>query len=344
MNAGYRANKYSFLKRRRYEVAYGRELAALLRKVRPELVISANTPTEPQWALIGEASRMGIPVISWIQDFYSIAVEKLARKKLPVVGTIVGRWYRHLDKKCLRASAGIVAITEDFLPILAQFGVAPERVAVVPNWAPLEELPLRPRRNGWSAAHDLEDKFVFLYSGTLAMKHNPDLLLRLARQFRADPLVRIVVVSEGPGAEFLREQRRSLQLENLMLLPYQDFGAMPEVLASADVLVAVLEADAGVFSVPSKVLTYHCAARPILAAMPAENLATRIVDRAGSGVAVPPADVQGFVHAAGRLRADEEFRATLARNARAYAEREFDIGRIADRFETVIQMACDHRS
>ena len=41
------------------------------------------------------------------------------------------------------------------------------------------------------------------------------------------------------------------------------------MLASADVLVALLETDAGAFSVPSKVLTSLSAGRPILAAIPA---------------------------------------------------------------------------
>ena len=56
-----------------------------------------------------------------------------------------------------------------------------------------------------------------------------------------------------------------------MLLPYQPFGRLSEVLASADVLVALLESDAGAYSVPSKVLTYLAAGRPILGAIPAEK-------------------------------------------------------------------------
>jgi putative colanic acid biosynthesis glycosyltransferase WcaI len=35
---------------------------------------------------------------------------------------------------------------------------------------------MRPRCSAWSAARGFDGKFVFLYPGTLAMKHNPDLL------------------------------------------------------------------------------------------------------------------------------------------------------------------------
>jgi hypothetical protein len=67
------------------------------------------------------------------------------------------------------------------------------------------------------------------------------------------------------------------------VLDYQPYGQLAEVLATADVLVALLESSAGIFSVPSKVLAYLCAARPLLASMPKENLAARTIERAGAG-------------------------------------------------------------
>jgi putative colanic acid biosynthesis glycosyltransferase WcaI len=359
----YRRDKYRFLRRRRMEIEYGWRIEELIQNRRPDVVISANTPTEPQLSIAGTCSRLGIHFVPWIQDFYSIAVAKLARRKLPLFGACVGWWYQHLEKQMLRVAASVVAITEDFAPILRNYGVPAERIKVIPNWAPLDELPLRPRRNAWSAAHDLDDKFVFLYSGTLAMKHNPDLLWQLALAFEDDENVRVVIVTEGPGGEYLlgkaesRKQKvesgkqkggglrsEKLKAENrkqksegcLRVLPFQAFSDMPDVLASADVLVAVLEADAGVFSVPSKVLTYHCAGRPILAAIPFSNLAARTIVQAGSGVCVEPGDFSGFLEAARRFQTDASLRERCGKAGRAYAEKNFDIEAIADRFEEAI--------
>jgi glycosyltransferase involved in cell wall biosynthesis len=335
MSASYRSNKYKFVKRRGFELAYGKELVRLLKEIKPEVLISGNTPSEPQWMLFQEANRMRIPAIHWLQDFYSIAVERLARKKLPVIGWLAGRWYRHLDAKCFSASSAIIAITDDFLPILREFGVRSEKVTVIPNWAPLDELPVRSRDNSWAAGHNLDKKFVFLYSGTLAMKHNPDLLLQLALKYRHNPEVRVVVISEGPGTEWLSAKKVEKSLDNLVILPFQPFESMPEVLATSDVLIVVLEADAGSFSVPSKVLTYHCAQRPILGAIPSENLAARIINENSSGLCVPPENTSRFLDAAESLRTDTSLRNTCAANARLFAERDFDIEQIAARFEMV---------
>jgi len=339
MSPDYRANKYSFLKRLGYERAYGHEFISLVAELKPDVILSGQTPSDPQLAMIQAATKMGIPVVTWVQDFYSMAVDKLARKKLPLIGALAGAWYRRLDSKCFEQSAEIVAITEDFLPILADFHVPGSKVTIIPNWAPLDELPQRPRVNDWAVRHCLCEKFVFLYSGTLAMKHNPELLVQLALRFRSDREVRVVVISEGPGAEYLSKRKVEGGLDNLLILPFQPYSELPDVLATADVLLAVLETDAGVFSVPSKVLTYLASNRPILAAIPGNNLAARIIKTELSGLCVEPQDQAGWLKAAADLRVTANLRKKMAASGRAYAEREFDIERIAARFEKVLVKA-----
>jgi glycosyltransferase involved in cell wall biosynthesis len=98
----------------------------------------------------------------------------------------------------------------------------------------------------------------------------------------------------------------------------------------------VLEPDAHAFSVPSKVLTYLAAGRPILAAMPRDNLASRIVESSGAGRVVDPGDLPALVAAARDLAGDRAARNAAGSAARAYAERAFDIEVKADRFEAVI--------
>ena len=339
MDPNYRRDKYRFLRRRRMEINYGKKVAALVRKLKPQIVISANTPTEPQREIARACGELQAPFIPWIQDFYSIAVTKLATKKLPVIGSLVGWWYRLLEKQTLRQAAKIVVITQDFVPILEQFGVGPNDVIVLPNWAPLNELPRQPRQNSWAQSQNLAGKFVFLYSGTLAMKHNPDLLKQLAVTFRADPQVKILVISEGPGADYLAQCKQDEALVNLEILPFQPFKDVPNINATADVLVAILETDAGIFSVPSKVLTYLCAGRPILAAIPSQNLAARIISGGRAGTSVEPADMNGFLAAACEFRQNQGKREECSIAARAYAEDNFNIETIASRFEACFQTA-----
>ena len=319
------------------EVRYGKEVAKFITSWKPDAVLSGNTPTETQEPITRAAIAEGGRFYYWVQDFYSLAVDQILRRKIPLAGGWVGSWYRRLDRRQFERSSKIITITEDFTPILSsEFGVDPANVAVVPNWALIEEIPTMPKDNSWSRRHALHDKFVYLYSGTIGMKHNPAMLLELARRHSQDPAVRVVIVSEGIGAEWLKKEAATANLSNLLILPYQPFQELPAVLASGDVLVGILEEEAGIFSVPSKTLSYLCAGRPLLLAMPLKNLAARITGDNRAGLIVAPGDLEGFLDAAARLHDSESLRSELGVNARAYAEATFPIAKTAALFDKIL--------
>jgi glycosyltransferase involved in cell wall biosynthesis len=297
-------------------------------------VLSSNAPLIVQRALLQTAHAHGARFVFWQQDVISAAARRVLGRRSRLVGATAESAVAVLERRLLRASDAVVVISEDFLPLLRRWGVDEARTTVIENWAPLEELPALPRANPWAREQGIVDRFVFLYSGTLGFKHDPSLLLELARWAAVNESV-VAVVSEGPGAEWL--VREGAGEAALRLFPYQPYDRLPEVLASADVLIALLEPDAGAYSVPSKVLTYLCAARPLLVSVARDNLAARVVERSGGAIVVPPKDPEAVIAAAGTLHADDGLCAELGRRARSYAEETFDPERIADRFEQVLE-------
>jgi colanic acid biosynthesis glycosyl transferase WcaI len=329
--------KYSLLRRPAAELEYGRRVAGELERFRPDVVVSANTPLLSQLRLLRTAKRMGAAFVFWQQDILSLAIERGLRLRIPrAAARAAGAAFGALERRVVRASDAVVVISPDFVPVLDRWGVDLARVAVIENWAPLDELPLRSRQNPWAAAHGLEGRRVLLYAGTLGMKHDPALLARLARRLEETPDALLVVVAEGPGADWLARR----ELERLRLYPFQPFEELPDVLASADVLLTLLEPEAGAFSVPSKLLTNHCAGRALLVAVPEANLAARLVREAGTGVVVDPSDRDRLADAALRLLEDDERREELGLRARALAEERFDVARIADEFLGVFAAAA----
>jgi colanic acid biosynthesis glycosyl transferase WcaI len=344
VDTGRQFDKYSRLKRPVDEFRYGRAVAPRVLRFAPDVVISSNTPLLAQELFLRACRRSGIPFVFWQQDIYSVAMKRAAEQALPLIGRVVGGAFTRLERRLLERSDAVICIADDFRPILHAWGVAAAKIHVVENWAPLDEIPPRPRDNDWSRAHGLAGKRVLLYAGTLGLKHNPELLLRLAVHFEGEPDVQVVVVSEGLGADWLAARIARDGISNLTLLPFQPYDALPVVLASADVLVSILEPDAGVYSVPSKVLTYHCAGRALLAAIPSVNLAARIIERNESGLVVDPADLDGFAVAAGTLLADPGLRGRMAAAARLYAEKTFDVAAVGDSFESILQSCATVRA
>jgi colanic acid biosynthesis glycosyl transferase WcaI len=327
--------KHTFVKRFWQEREYGRLISIRIRSLKPDVVLSANMPLDPQAMLQATCRRLGAKFIFWLQDLYSVAIARHMSRKIPIVGSLIGQRYSKLEGALLRQSDHVVAISDGFATALNRWKVPSDRVSVIRNWAPADELAPRPRRNSWSAEQGLDGKQVLLYSGTLGLKHNPCYLAQLAVRLKDHDRARVVVVSEGPGAEWLKEQ--ALSIPNLMVLPFQPYERFPEVLATADVLVALLEDSAGQYSVPSKVLSYFCAARPLLAALPKQNLAARLIQEADAGLVCAPDGIDELARSARLLLESDELRSTFAKNALAYAQREFDVDLIRSRFEQVIE-------
>jgi colanic acid biosynthesis glycosyl transferase WcaI len=328
--------RYSSLRRFRQEREYGAKTSARIREFRPDVVLSANTPLLAQKRLLAEAKRLGSRFVFWQQDILGIGIRRVLELRFGRLGATAGDRFVALERSLLLASDAVVVISDGFMPVLEQLRIPTDRIYVIENWAPIDELPLRPRANWWAREQGLVGKRVILYSGTLGLKHDPEAIVQLARHFSRLDDVEVVVVSEGRGADWLHRRREEESLLNLRLLPFQPYGALPDVLASGDVLLTLLEADAGAFSVPSKVLSYLCAGRALLAAVPSENLAAEVVRRSGGGLLVAPGDEADLVANATRLLEHVSLRDQVGRAARRYAAETFDIGRIGDKFEAIL--------
>lgn len=114
------------------------------------------------------------------------------------------------------------------------------------------------------------------------------------------------------------------------------FADLPALLGGADVMVAFIEPEAGIYSVPSKILSYLSAGRPVLGAMPCQNLATRLLEAHQAGLVCGCADTEAFLANAQRLAEDSALRTAMGEHARSYALRAFDIENIGERFLGVI--------
>lgn len=328
--------KYSFVNRWKQEREYGHLLIREMTSFSPDIVLSADTPLDAQNLIQKYCNKNRIKFIFWLQDVIGIATERILKKRLSVLGSLIGKYYISMEKRILKNSDRVILITDDFYPLMEKWNIPEEKTITIPNWGPLNNLFPENKNNKWSQHYNFTDTFNFMYTGTIGMKHNPDLLLQLALHFKNEKSVRIIVVSEGPGAEWLTKKKLENGLRNLSLFKYQPYEVLSSVLASSDVLISILDHDASIYSVPSKILSYLCAQRPLLLAIPSENMAARIVKENQAGLVVEPERVENFISLAVELYQNQDLRKNFASNGRKYAEDNFKIEKIVSRFEDVI--------
>lgn len=325
-------SKHSIVTRRRADIAYGKAVAERVVAFKPDVVISANMPLDGQEILQRATREQNAKFIFSLQDVYSFAIRFVLKRKFRPLAILAGAYYERMEKRLLKKSDGVVCISPEFARIAIDWGVKPSCVSVIENWAPLGEIQPTPKDNAWSREHGLNEKFCFMYSGTLGMKHRPELLLALARYLETRNDAHLVVIAAGAGADWLRENSQEVRTDVFSLLPFQPYSRLSETLGASDVLIALLDSDAGAFAVPSKILSYLCAGRTLMLAAPRENHAAAVVDRADAGMVISPDSASDFVSGAKILMENVELRCRYAANARVYAESSFDIAIIADRF------------
>ncbi|MET3962354.1 colanic acid biosynthesis glycosyl transferase WcaI [Marmoricola sp. OAE513] len=328
--------KDAFVKRVVTESLLGWQLLRQVRRTKADVAMLSNAqiPTLVVFALGMMLLRK--PWVLWHQDVYAVAIKAFAGEKLGRGFRLVAALFTIAERWVSRRAAAVVVIADSFVDVHREWGTA-HKTTVIPNWAPLDEIFPVDRHNAWSAEQQLDDTRTLLYSGTLGLKHNPALLVGVAAAVRdAGTPVHLVVVNEGPAEAVLRDEAARLDVP-LTLLPFQPYERLSEVLGSGDILVVLLEQDAGAFSVPSKTLSYLCAGRPVLGFMPAENLASQLVNDV-EGCVLPPNEgsLPAAAAWAASVLADDEELARLGKQSRALAEREFALEGCGNRFEEIL--------
>jgi colanic acid biosynthesis glycosyl transferase WcaI len=329
--------KHSIRSRRAADIEYGTVVAEAVNKFKPDVVLSANMPLDGQRVLLKATKLQNAKFVYWLQDVYSMAVRFVLARRQKLLANIGGAYYESMEKKLLHQSDSVVCISDSFVDYVKNWGIEENKIHLIENWSPLDEITPMSKDNAWARENGVANKFCFMYSGTLGMKHRPELLLSLARHLDVTREAILIVNAAGVGADWLREQTKDLSPEVFRLQPFQPYERLSEVMATSDVLIALLDSDAGKFAVPSKTLTYLCAARPILMAAPTVNQAAKVIRNAKAGLVVSPDSPEDFVAAARELMDQPDEREAHAQQARAYAERHFNIGYIADRFLNLIQ-------
>lgn len=334
-------NKYAPRERIAWELAYGRATAERLADWRG-VVITCNLPLVSTARFVRSARRTGTPWIFWHQDVYSAAMSDEASRRLPgVLAKPLAATFDRLESWCARNAGHVVAIGDGFTQVYERWKVDPSKVSVIPNWAPVEEIVPAERENPQAKAifaESADSDVRLLYAGTLGRKHNPGLLVDLLVAARTAGVPAVLsVVSEGEAADELRAVAAADPELPLTVHPFQPAEVLSDTLAAADVLVGLLEPEATTFSIPSKVLTYMAAGRPLIGLMPMDNPAAADIGACGGFVAEPTPE--GARRAAAWLAdtgSDVEHRDQIGRQTRDVAEEKFDPHRITSRFEDVI--------
>ena len=283
-----------------------------------DVVVAVSPPITLAFAARLAALRHGCPMVLNIQDvFPDVAV---------TVGTLSSRQLiglaRRLERIAYRATDAVTVLSTDLQDNITNkvAGLSrPPIVETIPNFVDTDNLRPLDRLTEYRREHRLGNRTVVMYAGNLGHSQPLDLVVEAARRHQnRDDLV-YVINGGGVRAEGIAAAAAGLQ--NLIVVGYQPFERLAEVLATGDIHVVPLRTGLASASVPSKAYSTMAAGRPIIASVDQDTEIALMVADADAGLAVSPDDPDAFTAAVEYLAGDVELRTRMGVNARAWAEK-----------------------
>jgi glycosyltransferase involved in cell wall biosynthesis len=253
---------------------------------RPD-VVYANTALVASGILAILCRVRRIPVITSIQDLYPDSLVSQGRSRSS--GAVI-RLLRWMDSWILSQSAALITISERFATVLRDrsAGKLPP-IHVIPNWVAPETVELSVDASASRARWGIPAAArLFVYAGNIGAASGIEDVTQAMGLLPKTAGAYLLVAGHGSRLEGCQALAAKISPERIRFHSPWPTEETSLVLRAADVLLLPTKGNQSLVSLPSKMLTYMLAARPILAlARPESDLATAL-DRAGCGWHIPP--------------------------------------------------------
>lgn len=257
----------------------------VLTSKKPDVIYSNSWPifaTGIIWAIAGLRK---IPLVIYVQDMYP--------ESLSVHGRIpTHRWtlnfFRWVDGIIARGSQAVIVISERFAEVYRRDRkVSAEHIYVVPNWVEGNALIIKRADNPIRKEHSIpEEAFLLVYGGNIGEVAGVEAVIEAFRCLSHLPSVYLLIA--GDGTNLANCQKLANEIASGKIFFHTPWRNDYKVLSAADVLILPTRGKQSLNSVPSKLLAYLLAARPVLAAVLPESDTAQIIEKAGCGWIIPP--------------------------------------------------------
>jgi glycosyltransferase involved in cell wall biosynthesis len=303
---------------------------AAARAPRPDVMVASSPSLPSAAAAAGVAKARGARFLLEVRDLWpdsAVAMGLVSDARTIAVA-------RRLEAYCYRSADRIVALTEGIRDGMVEQGVSPAKITLITNGIDLE---IGDHATPAADPRIPPDAFVAMYVGAHGTYSSLETVLDAAGHLRDLPDARVVLVGGGDRKDALVAEAAARGLDNVVFVDAVPKREVPSWLARADACLLPYQ-DNPLFAgaLPNKAFDYLGAARPIIASAPTGEL-TRMVERAGCGLAVPPEDGEALAAAIRRLAADPEGARRMGAAGRAYALEHYDRTALAARFVSVVE-------
>ncbi|MBN2345268.1 MAG: glycosyltransferase family 4 protein [Candidatus Aminicenantes bacterium] len=262
-------------------------MAVLLMR-RPDVLYVNTWPIVAGGLVFLAAKLRRVPMVVSIQDVYP---ESLFAQGHLSETSILGKGLRWMDGVIARGCRAVIVISERFAAIYReQRRVAGARIHVVPNWADdLQPETDAERLSRFRERLEIPPRArIFAYGGNVGTAAGVENLIQAVRLLPAGDRFHLLIAGEGSRLEHCRALAEETACRDVTFHAPWRSDETALVLGLAEVLLLPTQGRQSYASVPSKLVSYWLAGRPVIAqACPGSSLAD-VLEKAGGGWLVAP--------------------------------------------------------
>ena len=202
-------------------------------------------------------------------------------------------------------------------------GVPENKVTYIPYGTDVDMF--NPSVDGSSIRVELgvDDKFIVLYAGALGQANDIDTILHAAERLKNEDKIRFILFGDGKERGRLQSEAERMQLSNVIFAGVRPKRDMPQVVASADVCLAILQ-DIPMFrtTYPNKVFDYMAAGRSTVLVI--DGVSRKLIEDSYGGAYVQPGDDKQLAETILDLSKNVDIVKQMGLNAREYLVKHLD--------------------
>lgn len=207
-------------------------------------------------------------------------------------------------RKFYKKADNIYAITHGMAERVERY-CKNKTVQVIPLWSNKNIVKIPKSKNEFIKEHNLEDKFIVLYSGNIGKGSNISVLLKLAESLKSNHKVMFVVIGEGMEKPLVERAIRDEKLSNILLLPYVPLDKLSNSLSAADLAYVSVEDKAANVCIPSKTYNILNVESPLICIANKNAAISKMVEEYKIGSVFQPDDVTDMVEYINKMSTDK---------------------------------------
>ncbi|HKY22391.1 MAG TPA: glycosyltransferase family 4 protein [Vicinamibacterales bacterium] len=272
--------------------------------------------------------------VRYVYDVQDLWPESALVSGLMKPGPLVNCLYRLADWVYARAPR-IFVVSRAAAEHLRHRGVDPAKMSIAQHWVDTGAFQRASSREV-RAEYGWQGRFVVMFAGNLGLVQGLETIIEAAALVPKSIPAHFVFVGDGADRPRLEQLTAERRLGNVQFIGPHPAADMPDFLRAADgVVVHLRPSGIANHAIPTKILSYLAAAKPILCA--AGGASAELVREADAGLTTDPGDVGALAAAIGTLASmKSEARLQMGERGRQYLFANFEKERVIDFYERAL--------